>query len=148
MKKLLIALAITMTSFSANAADLVTKMSPHSVNDTMDKLVAAVEKAGATVFARVDHAKGAMSIEAELAPNQVLIFGNPKLGTPIMQQNPAAGLDLPIRVVVFQDGMGKTTVAYHNPSRISDDHGVAGDFKALTMMGGALDKLTGAATAE
>lgn len=148
MKTLLLALAITMTSISAQAADLVTKMSPHSVSDTMDKLVAAVEGAGATVFARVDHAKGAMSIEAELAPNQVLIFGNPKLGTPIMQQNPAAGLDLPIRVVVFQDADGKTNVAYYNPSRISEDHGIAGDFKSLTMMSGAVDKLTGAATAE
>lgn len=148
MKTLLLALAITMTSISAQAADLITKMSPHSVSDTMDRLVAAVEGAGATVFARVDHAKGAMSIEAELAPNQVLIFGNPKLGTPIMQQNPAAGLDLPIRVVVFQDADGKTNVAYYNPSRIADDHGIAGDFKALQMMGGAVDKLTGAATAE
>ncbi|MEW7008562.1 DUF302 domain-containing protein [Lentilitoribacter sp. EG35] len=148
MKKLLLALAITMTSFTAQASDLVTKISPHSVNDTMDRLVAAVEKAGATVFARVDHAKGAMSIDAELAPNQMLVFGNPKLGTPIMQQNPAAGLDLPIRVVVFQDTDGKTNVAYHNPSRIADDHGLPADFKALQMMGGAVDKLTGAATAE
>lgn len=148
MKKLLIALAITMTSFTANAADLVTKTSPHSVNDTMDKLVAAVEGAGATVFARVDHAKGAMSIDAELAPNQMLVFGNPKLGTPIMQQNPAAGLDLPIRVVVFQDNNGQTHVTYHNPSQIAEDYGIPADFKALQMMGGALDKLTGAATAE
>lgn len=148
MKNLLLALAITMTSFSAQAADLVTKMSPHSVSETMDKLVAAVEGAGAVVFARVDHAKGAMSIDAELAPNQMLVFGNPKLGTPILQQNPAAGLDLPIRVVVFQDADGKTNVAYHNPSRIAEDHGIAGDFKALTMMGGAVDKLTGAAIAE
>jgi len=145
MKTFCLAIALFFVAVSAHAVDLVTKTSPYPVNETMERLVAAVEKAGATVFARVDHAAGAMKIGGELAPNQMLVFGNPKIGTPIMQKNPAAGLDLPIRVVIFQDTDGTTTVAYHNPARIAEDYAVPADLKALKVMAGALDKLTGAA---
>lgn len=145
MKTLLLTSALFFAATSAQAADLVSKISPYPVEETMQRLVAAVEKAGATVFARVDHAAGAKKIGAELEPNQMLVFGNPKIGTPIMQQNPAAGLDLPIRVVVYQGVDGTTTVAYHKPDRIAEDHAVPADLKALKMMAGALDKLTGAA---
>lgn len=145
MKSLILVLTIMVTSFSAHAADLVTKSSPHSVADTMDRLVAAVEKAGATVFARVDHAAGAAGIDADLKPNQMLVFGNPKIGTPIMQADPMAGLDLPIRVVIFEDAAGTTMVAYHDPQKFAASFAVPADLKSLAMMAGALGKLTDAA---
>jgi uncharacterized protein (DUF302 family) len=129
-------------------ADLVKKQSPHSVQMTMDKLEAAVGKAGAGVAARVDHAAAAKSVDIDIAPNQVLIFGNPKIGSPIFAQNPAAGLDLPIRVVVYQDTAGDTIVAYHDPKDFAASVGLSPDMQSFQMMAGALNKLTDAAIAE
>jgi len=99
----LASVAMTLPAF---AADIVHKVSPHSVSTTMDRLQAAVEGAGATVFARVDHAGGAASVDLELRPTELLIFGNPKLGTPAMQDNQTAGLDLPLRVLAYADAEG------------------------------------------
>jgi uncharacterized protein (DUF302 family) len=130
------------------AAEILTKTSPHPVTETMDRLEAAVTDAGATVFARVDHAEGAASIDAELRPTQLLIFGNPRIGTPAMQDAQTAGLDLPLRVLVFEAADGTTTLAWHAPSVLAETHGLPGDAQYLKMMTGALDKLTSAAIAE
>lgn len=148
MKRLVAAFALTLSMSSAMAADLIQKKSPHSVQVTMDKLQAAVEGAGARVAARVDHAAAADSVGIELAPNQVLIFGNPNIGSPIFVENPAAGLDLPIRVVVFEDADGDTVVAYHDPEALAASFGLPADMKSFQMMAGALMKLTDAAVDE
>lgn len=147
MRVLMMAVAAFFAA-SVAQAEMILKTSPHDVATTTDRLAAAVEKAGAKVFARVDHAAGAASIGSDLAPTQLLIFGNPKIGTPVMASNPAAGIDLPIRVVVFTGADGATQVGYYAPTRLVEDHGVPADLKALKMMGGALDKLTNAAIAE
>lgn len=146
IRPLLYATAVTLSA-PAWASDLVTKTSPHSVSDTIDRLETAVGNAGATVFARVDHAKGAESVGAELAPAQMLMFGNPKLGTPAMQAGITAGLDLPLRVLAYEDSAGQVHVVYHDPSALAEDHGVPGDAEVLKMMTGALGKLTDAAVA-
>lgn len=148
IKTLVIAATVLLTSTAASAADLIKKESAHSPKVTIDRLVEAVNGAGAKVFARIDHAAGAKSIDAKLAPTEVLIFGNPKIGTPVMQANPAAGLDLPLRAVAFQAADGKTYLVYHNPDRLVKDHGVPADLKAITMMKGALNKLTDKATSK
>ena len=114
----------------------------------MDKLEAAVKDAGANVAARVDHAAAAETVGIDLSSNQVLIFGNPNIGSPIFAENPAAGLDLPIRVVVYEDSSGQTIVAYHNPTALAESFGLTPDMKSFQMMTGALAKLTDAATAE
>ncbi len=148
MKALILIMTLLATATTAHAADLlIRKASPHSVDQTMNQLVAAVEGAGATVFARVDHTAGAASVDLDLPATQALIFGNPKLGTLVMQADQAAGLDLPLRVVVFDDN-GQTTVAYHAPARLAQDHDIPGDAEVLAKITGALDKLTGAAIAE
>lgn len=146
MKILILVLAMILAPMTVHAADLITKSSPYSVAGTMDRLVAAVENAGATVFARVDHAAGAASIDAELNPNQMLVFGKPKIGTPILQADPRSGLDLPIRVVVFEDASGNTRLAYHDPREFADDYELSPDLEALKTMAGAVGKLTDAAT--
>ncbi|MEM6305553.1 MAG: DUF302 domain-containing protein [Pseudomonadota bacterium] len=128
-------------------AELLTKQSPHSVDVTMDRLAAAAESAGATIFARVDHAAGAATVEMDLRPTQLLIFGNPKLGTPAMLDGQTAGLDLPLRVLVYADGEGVVHVAYHDPATLAATHGLPADAKYIAMMTGALDNLTGAAIA-
>jgi len=146
IKQALVLIGVFAAS-SASASDLIVKSSPHSVDVTVDRLEEAVTGAGATVFARIDHAAGADTVGAELAPTQVLIFGNPKLGTPVIAANGASGLDLPMRVVVFTAPDGATQLAYHAPQRLVDDHGVPADLPAINTMTGALDKLTNAAVA-
>ncbi|KUF12065.1 DUF302 domain-containing protein [Pseudoponticoccus marisrubri] len=115
---------------------------------TMDALQAAVEGAGATVFARVDHAGGAADVGMELSPAQLLIFGNPQLGTPAMQDAIEAGLHLPLRVLVYEDDAGQTWLAYEAPAEtLTALDGIEAEADYLSKMAGALEKLTGAAAA-
>lgn len=141
------AAAILITTCQFAAAEMITKQSPHSVAVTVDNLVAAVEGAGAKVFARVDHAAGASSVGMDLRPTQLLIFGNPKLGTPALQASQTSGLDLPLRVVVYEDAGGQVHLAYHAPAELAKDHGIPADAEVLKKMTGALDMLTGKAVA-
>lgn len=127
---------------------MIEKTSPHSVSETIDRMQAAVESAGATVFARVDHAAGASSVDMDLRPTQMLMFGNPKLGTPAMLDAQTAGLDLPLRVLAYADAEGVVRLVYHDPADLAAAHGLPADAKYVQMMTGALDKLTSAATAE
>ncbi|WP_224824483.1 DUF302 domain-containing protein [Cognatishimia sp. MH4019] len=147
LRSTLCTLALCIAAPAAFAADLISKPSPHSVAVTIDRLEAAVGNAGATVFARVDHAKGAESVGSELAPAQMLMFGNPKLGTPAMQAAITAGLDLPLRVLAYEDADGQVQVTYHDPASLAETHGVPADAEVLKMMTGALGKLTDAAVA-
>ncbi len=125
---------------------LVTLESPHSAAVTADRLVAAAEGAGATVFARIDHAAGAQSIGAELEPAILVIFGNPKLGTPVLQADPRAGLDLPVRVLIWEEG-GRTKLSYLDGAGLAQRYGIEGADAALQRISGALAKLTAAAIA-
>lgn len=150
MRKLLgLTTALTLGFAATDAmAQMVTKTSPHSVDVTIERLAAAVEGAGAAVIARVDHAASAASADMELRPTTTLIFGNPKIGTPAMIENQTAGLDLPLRVLAYADGEGVVHVVYHDPAALAEDHGLTPDAEYLTMMTGALGKLTDKAIAE
>ena len=146
LRPMLSAVFFAASTVGAFAGDLVTKTSPHTVAETTDRLQAAVEGAGATVFARVNHAAGAEKVGMELRPTELLVFGNPKLGTPAMLDNQTAGLDLPLRVLVYEDSNGTVKVSYHAPSSLVSTHDLPADAKYIKMMTGALDKLTGKAT--
>ncbi|MEP3265045.1 MAG: DUF302 domain-containing protein [Hyphomicrobiales bacterium] len=126
------------------ADDIITKTSPHSVEKTVAQFTAAVEGAGAKVFAVIDHAAGAKSVDAELAPATLVVFGNPKIGTPVMQANIRAGLDLPLRVLVFEEA-GKTTIAYLDPAKMKARYDISGADEVFAKITGALNKLTDAA---
>ncbi len=126
--------------------DVVTKPSKHSVQETLDKLAAALKAKGITVIARVDHAAGAKKAGLELRPTQLLIFGNPKLGTPLMQTKRSIGLDLPMKVLAWQDADGKTWVAYTKPEALKARHGITGRDQVFKTMTGALGKFTTGAT--
>ena len=123
-------------------AQMITKPSGNDVKTTMDRLQAAVNKAGATVFARVDHAGGAAKVDMELQPMEVLIFGNPKLGTPLMQATPEMAIDLPMKVIAWEDDSGQTWIAYTDPGYLKARHGVEGKDKVFETMTGALGKIT------
>jgi uncharacterized protein (DUF302 family) len=145
---LIAALALATTALSTQAmAEIITKQSPHPVKMTIDRLQAAVEGAGATVFARVDHAAGATSVDLELRPTELLIFGNPKMGALAMRDAQISGLDLPLRVLAYEDADGVVHVSYNTPTDLVADHGVPADAPYLEMMAGALDKLTSKAIA-
>lgn len=144
MKNLKSAIVALVALASPVLADDLTKVpASGDVAATMDALAAAVEGAGATIFARVDHAGGAASVGMDLAPTQLLIFGNPKLGTPAMQDNALAGLYLPLKVLVYEDEAGKTWLVYEDPAEMLDDlDGVSEEAQYIKMMTGALAKLT------
>lgn len=144
MIRLLAAVAIGLAGLPALASndDLMMVESSSDVATTMDRLEAAVTGAGATVFARVDHAEGAASVEMDLGPTQVLIFGNPKIGSRAMQDDPRAGLFLPMKVLVYEDGDGQTWLAYQDPEEMFDDLDIDDDAEYIKMMTGALGKLT------
>ena len=144
---LVLSLTLSLSGGTAMAADLIRKISPHSVSVTIDRLAAAVEGAGAKVFARVDHAAGAESVGEELRPTQMLMFGNPKLGSPAMQAAQTSGLDLPLRVLAYADAEGVVHVVYHDPAELAAAHGIAPDAEVIAKMTGALGKLTDKAVA-
>jgi len=150
MKRYLAAAVIGLAGLPALAADddLMMVEASSDVVTTMDRLEAAVTEAGASVMARVDHAEGAASVDMQLAPTQVLIFGNPKIGTQAMQDDPRAGLFLPMKVLVYEDRNGQTWLAYQDPEDMFDDLEIGDDAEYITMMTGALDKLTAKAASE
>jgi uncharacterized protein (DUF302 family) len=95
--------------------------------DTMDRLEAMVQARGMSVFARVDHAAGASSVGLPLRPTEVLIFGNPVGGTPLMQAVQTIGLDLPLKALVWQDESGDTFLSYNDPVWLAERHGITGE---------------------
>ena len=101
MKKIMAALLLLAFSGLAHADGIISKTSVHSVKDTLDKLEAIVTDKGFKVVARVNHARAAELSGQTLNPTEVLIFGNPKVGTALMMSNQAIGLDLPVKVVDF-----------------------------------------------
>jgi len=145
MKQVLAGVALALMAQGAQASDddIMQVAAKGDVASTMDALQAAVEGAGATVFARVDHAGGAEAADLELAPSQLLIFGNPKLGTPAMQDDPLAGLFLPLKVLVYEGADGRVWLAYEDPEETLDDlPGISDDAGYVAKMRGALGKLT------
>ena len=147
MRKLVAAAALSLFALPGWASDDIVKVKASGdVASTMDALEAAVTGAGATVFARVDHAGGAAKVDLELAPEQLLIFGNPKLGTPAMQDDPLAGLYLPLKVLVYEDAEGQVWLAYEDPRDMLDDLNIPADAEYVKKMTGALAKLTAKAS--
>ena len=141
-------LAGVIAAPSALADDgLIRVESKHGAVATIDRLVSVLEKAGATIFARIDHAKGAAGVGVEMAPNQALIFGNPKIGSEPIVASPTAGLDLPLRVVAY-DQDGKTWLVYRDPAAFAAAHGLPADHPKIVMMSGVLKKVTGKAAGE
>lgn len=140
-----VSLALAVPAQARIDGDLLVKPSTRGVKESIDALAAAVEAAGAKVVARVDHAAGAKVAGAEMKPSEVLIFGNPKLGTPLMQANPRAGLDLPMKVLAYEDAKGKVWIVTTRAAALRSRYGIKGKDDIITAMTGALDKLTDAA---
>ena len=115
--------------------------------DTMDRLEAAVKAKGMTVFARIDHAAGAAGAGLSLQPTAVLMFGNAKAGTPLMQSVQTIGIDLPLKALVWQDISGDTWLSYNDPTWLAQRHGLGGTEAVVGMMTATLNAVAKAATA-
>ena len=113
-------------SFSAFGADgLVAIKSPFPANETMDRFEQNAKQRGLNVFARIDHAAGAAKIGKTLRPTEVLIFGNPQGGTPLMECAQSVGIDLPLKALVWEDAQGQVWLGYNDPAYLAQRHGVA-----------------------
>ncbi len=131
---------------SADGERLIVKQSDFGVTKTLDRLGIALERKGIKVFARIDHAKGAKNIGMDLTPTAVIIFGSPKIGTPLMTSNPAIGLDLPLKAVAWQTADGSVKLAYTDPAILAKRYGITDRDKVFGNITGALDKFTDMAT--
>jgi uncharacterized protein (DUF302 family) len=120
---------------------LITIRSNSGPSETMNRLEAAVKAKGLTVFAQIDHAVGAAEVGLPLRPTSVLIFGNAKGGTPLMQAVQTIGIDLPLKVLVWEDASGVTWLSYNDPSWLAKRHGLPQGTDAVT---GALAAALGA----
>jgi uncharacterized protein (DUF302 family) len=108
-----------------NQNGVVTIASEHSCAVTMQRLETLLKERGVTIFARIDFSADAHRVGLELRPEQMLIFGNPKAGTPLMAESAVSGLDLPIKALVWEDAGGKTWIAYNDPEYVVKRHNLA-----------------------
>ncbi|HEY1875860.1 MAG TPA: DUF302 domain-containing protein [Rhizomicrobium sp.] len=106
---------------------LVVTASAHGPAETMQKLIAAVTERGLGVLAHIDHADAAAKAGMELRATDLLVFGNPQGGTPLMQANQTIGIDLPLKVLIWQDRDGRTWLGYNDPGWLCVRHGVEND---------------------
>jgi uncharacterized protein (DUF302 family) len=104
---------------------IVTKPSKYPVQETLDRLESILREKGIQVFARVDHSGEALKAGLSMPPTQLLIFGNPKAGTPVMLAVPTAAIDLPLKALAWQDGDGKVWLSYNDPEYFKERFGLS-----------------------
>src|SRR5215472_1827373 len=139
----LIAAIVVIPSLAWTGNDrMVVKKSSHSVAATLDRLSEVLKTRGIGIAARVDHAAAAEKVGQTLKPTQLLIFGNPKLGTPLMQSNRRIGVELPRKVLGWEDDRGQVWLAYVKREVLKWEYSVEGNDDTLRKMGQALEKLT------
>ncbi len=142
MVKRIVAICLFLLFFSLPvlAADgLKSIVSENPATATMDRLEKAVTAAGFKVFARVDHAAGAKTVDMQLAPTELLIFGNPKGGTVLMQQQTTVGIDLPLKFLVWEAD-GKVMIGWNDPQWMAERHGIDPQHPVIQKVNGALQK--------
>jgi len=103
---------------------IINKPSNHSVNETVEKLKGILQAKGITLFALVDHSGEAEKVGMKMSPTGLLIFGNPKAGTPLMLAAPSIAIDLPLKILVWEDSAGKVWVSYNSPAYLQQRHGL------------------------
>ena len=120
---------------------LITKRSTFSPTETMERLEKAIREKGITIFARIDHSGGAAAAALPLRFTQLLIFGNPKAGTPLMQTRQTIGIDLPLKFLVWQDERGEVRVTYQDPGYLAGLHRVTDRADTVAALSAVLESL-------
>jgi len=147
MRQLLCTL-ITIFLFAplAYAADgLISVKSAHDVKITMDRLENTVREKGMTVFIRINHAAGAQKGGQKLRPTELLIFGNPKVGAPLMQCSQSVAIDLPQKALIWEDEQGQVWLSYNDPKYLAMRHGITGCDEVINKINNALSNFANAA---
>ena len=141
--------AICLWEVQAMAAEgLINLRSSYGPKETMNRLETEVKAKGLTIFARIDHAAGAAEVGLSLRPTELLIFGNAKGGTPLMQAVQTIAIDLPLKALVWQDASGNTWLSYNDPNWLAKRHGLGHEADApIKAISAALDAMTKTATA-
>jgi uncharacterized protein (DUF302 family) len=129
---------LLISAWSQAADGLIAIKSPHSVKETIDRVEAAAKSRKLNVFLRLDHAAGAQKIGKTLRPTELLVFGNPQGGTPLMECAQSAGIDLPLKVLAWQDTGGQVWVGYNDPQFLADRHGAKDCGPVVQNLRGAL----------
>lgn len=143
----LIIAVVAIPSLAWSGEDrLVAKKSAHSVTVTLDRLSEGLKTRGIGIAARIDHAAAAAKVGQTLKPTQLLIFGNPRLGTPLMQSNRAIGIELPMKVLAWEDDSGQVWLAYVKREVLKSEYSVRSHDDTFREMGQALERLTDEAT--
>ena len=125
---------------------IITIKSSHTVSETIDKLEAVLTKKGMTIFKRVNHTAGAEKVGLTLRPTELLIFGNPKVGTPLMLCSQTAALDLPQKALAYKDASGQVWLSYNDPAYMAKRHNLKDCDQAIKKVTNALAKFTKIAT--
>lgn len=139
-------ISFASATFAENG--LISKKSKHSAVKTIDRLEAIVKEKGITVMGRVSHTKNASGVGKEIRPTELLIFGNPKLGSNFFTSKQTAGIDLPMKALAWEDEKGQVWLTYNDPVYIANRHGINDRDEVVKKMSGALDKLTSKAAGE
>jgi uncharacterized protein (DUF302 family) len=129
MRQIFIGLLLLVTAITAPAADngIISKPSQYSVQETISRLEAVLKEKNVTVFAKIDHAAQAEKAGLTMRPAQLLIFGNPKGGTPVMNAAPLAAIDLPLKALAWQDAQGKVWLSFNSPAYLKKRHNIPDD---------------------
>ena len=142
---LILAFIWAVPGFAAD--DIINKKSFYSVTKTLDRLESIVKKKGITVFARVDHGAGAKKAGKQLHASELLIFGNPKMGSALMHESPLMGLELPMKALAWQDKSGQVWLSYLKPAALQQRHQLKNDV-IINKMTQALDAMSQQAVAQ
>lgn len=148
MRTLLGLIAAVLLALPAAAEPIEVRESNSSVRQAMDRLVAAIEAKGLKVAARVDHAAGAEAAGLEMSPTEVVIFGNPKLGTALMRANPQIAADLPLKIAIWEAAPGKTMIGYTAPEDLKTRYAIKTQDAFFKAMGEALEDFAAAAAGQ
>jgi uncharacterized protein (DUF302 family) len=127
---------------TAKSEGIVAKPSAFSVKITLDRLEAVFKSKGIRIFARIDHAAAAKSIGKELQPSELLIFGTPKIGTPLMQDSILSGIDLPLKALAYEDAKGQVFLVYNHPGYLARRHEIKSKNKLISSISRILSNLT------
>lgn len=128
----------TTTTFAQDGMEII--QSEYSVEETTDRLEKVLKDNGLTIFENVNHQEGATSVNMDLSPSTVFIFGNPRLGTPLMQCAPTVAIDLPQKMLIWKDQNGQVHVGYNSPDYLKKRHNIEGCDQELQKISGALKK--------
>ncbi|MFT5717806.1 MAG: hypothetical protein ACI9T7_002004 [Oleiphilaceae bacterium] len=140
----LIVISFMFSAYASGADGMLSVESHYSVKETADKFESIIKKKGLTLFARIDHQKNAAGVNLELRPIELLIFGNPKVGTPLMQCSQKVAIDLPQKVLIWKDEKSKVWLSYNNPEYLRERHKIEGCDQVINKISNVLKVLTNA----